>query len=176
VFRRHRNGLLRGGIGALAERPPRDSRKQRPNSPSGCRRSIYRLDLLATGHRGQPCFRAEPGALGAAIFVFAEALWQPDKNSRRFRWEPVGWLGQRSYELYLFHIIVLALMRNIVDRGHLEPACKPLWFLVFLVASTAVAAAIARFYSEPLNHRLRIALGGTTSAASARSEAAKSPN
>ena len=99
-------------------------------------------------------------ALGAAIFVLSEAIWRPGENSHPFRWEPIGWLGQRSYELYLFHIVVLALMRNIVDRGHLEPARKPIWFLVFLVASTAVAAAIARFYSEPLNQRLRSALGG----------------
>jgi len=52
--------------------------------------------------------------------------------------------------------VVLALMRNIVERGHLQPARKPLWFLVFLVTSTAVAYAIARFYSEPLNRRIRL--------------------
>jgi len=114
-------------------------------------------------------------ALGAALFVFAEAIWKPGVNSlraqepganspyarkpglnsSRARWEPIGWLGQRSYELYLFHIVVLALMRNIVERTHLQPALKPLWFLVFLVSSTAVAYAIARFYSEPLNQRIR---------------------
>lgn len=108
-----------------------------------------------------PVFGPSLVALGAAIFVLAESIWQPTENSRRFRWEPVGWLGQRSYELYLFHIAVLALMRNVVDRGHLAPALKPLWFLVFLGASTAIAAGIARFYSEPLNRRLRIALGAT---------------
>ena len=107
-----------------------------------------------------PVFGPSLVALGAAIFVLSEAIWRPGENSHPFRWEPTGWLGQRSYELYLFHIVVLALMRNIVDRGHLEPARKPIWFLVFLVASTAVAAAIARFYSEPLNQRLRSALGG----------------
>jgi len=107
-----------------------------------------------------PVFGPSLVALGAAIFVLSEAIWRPGENSHPFRWEPTGWLGQRSYELYLFHIVVLALMRIIVDRGHLEPARKPIWFLVFLVASTAVAAAIARFYSEPLNQRLRSALGG----------------
>jgi peptidoglycan/LPS O-acetylase OafA/YrhL len=103
-----------------------------------------------------PVFGPSLVALGAAIFVFAEAIWKPAVNSPRARWEPVGWLGQRSYELYLFHIVVLALMRNIVERGHLQPAWKPLWFLVFLVASTAVAYAIARLYSEPLNRRIRL--------------------
>jgi peptidoglycan/LPS O-acetylase OafA/YrhL len=115
-----------------------------------------------------PVFGPSLVAIGAAIFVFAEAIWQPVEGSLRLRWAPIGWLGQRSYELYLFHVVVLALMRNIVDRGHLEPGWKPLWFLVFLVLSTVVAAAIVRFYSEPLNRWLRITLGGPQSIAPAR--------
>lgn len=98
-------------------------------------------------------------AIGAAIFVLAEGWWPPSPAaSSRLRWEPLGWLGRHSYELYLFHIVVLALMRNLVDRGHLASEQKPLWFLVFLVLSTMLAAAVARFYSEPLNQRLRLAL------------------
>lgn len=106
-----------------------------------------------------PVFGPTLVAIGAAIFVFAEGWWPPLSGaSSRIRWEPIGWLGRHSYELYLFHIVVLALMRNIVDRGRLAPAQKPLWFAVFLVLSTMVAAAVARFYSEPLNQRLRALL------------------
>ena len=106
-----------------------------------------------------PVFGPTLVAIGASIFVLVEGCWPgPPTALSRIRWEPMGWLGRHSYELYLFHIVVLALMRNLVDRGHLAPGQKPLWFVVFLVLSTFAAAAVARFYSEPLNRRLRLAL------------------
>jgi peptidoglycan/LPS O-acetylase OafA/YrhL len=68
---------------------------------------------------------------------------------------PIAWLGRHSYELYLFHVVVLALMRNVADTEGLAPAYKPLWFLVFIVLLYATASVISRFYSEPLNGWIR---------------------
>jgi peptidoglycan/LPS O-acetylase OafA/YrhL len=96
-------------------------------------------------------------AMGAALFVLSEAAAVPSPNAP-FLWkrEPIGWFGQRSYELYLFHIVVLAAMRYFIGgRNEIAARQKPLWFLFFLALATVVAAAIARFYSEPLNHRIR---------------------
>ena len=96
-------------------------------------------------------------AAATALFVLVEGASRPSSNPKPLlKLEPIGWLGQRSYELYLFHIVVLAGMRNFInDRADLSPHQKPFWFLLFLVLSTIVAATIARFYSEPLNNRIR---------------------
>jgi peptidoglycan/LPS O-acetylase OafA/YrhL len=67
----------------------------------------------------------------------------------------IQWFGSKSYELYLFHVIVLAFMRTAVKRDQLGFYSKPLWFLVFLVTSSLVAELVSRFYAEPLNTYLK---------------------
>jgi peptidoglycan/LPS O-acetylase OafA/YrhL len=68
---------------------------------------------------------------------------------------PLTFLGKYSYELYLFHIILLAFMRTAIKEKDLGLYQKPLLLLAFLSLSSVVAFAISRFYSEPLNKRLR---------------------
>jgi peptidoglycan/LPS O-acetylase OafA/YrhL len=68
---------------------------------------------------------------------------------------PLRWMGRHSYELYLFHIVVLACMRDLVPRETLANGAKPLWLLVFIALSCAAAAAISRYFSEPANRALR---------------------
>jgi len=69
--------------------------------------------------------------------------------------DPLRWMGRHSYELYLFHIVVLACMRDLVPRDTLANGAKPLWLLVFIALSCAVAAAVSRYFSEPANRALR---------------------
>ncbi len=69
--------------------------------------------------------------------------------------EPVRWLGRHSYELYLFHIVVLALMRDLVPRDGLGYAMKLPWLALFVVLSAGIAGAVSRFFSEPANALLR---------------------
>ncbi len=70
----------------------------------------------------------------------------------------VCWFGRKSYELYLFHIIILALMRSWLSRDQLPDHTKLVWLLVFFSASALVAYVISRFYSEPLNKKIRKSL------------------
>lgn len=72
------------------------------------------------------------------------------------------WLGRHSYELYLFHIIVLALMRNIIERGHLPQVLWLPWFGFFVVLSVVCAYVVARWVSEPVNRYLRQARSDPT--------------
>ncbi|MEO6921072.1 MAG: acyltransferase [Collimonas sp.] len=67
----------------------------------------------------------------------------------------IRWLGRHSYELYLFHIVVLGLMRSVVPKGAMPYAWKLPALALFLILSAIVAGLIARFYSEPVNAWLR---------------------
>jgi len=87
-------------------------------------------------------------ALGTAVLAWGSP------SSRR-GWAPLNWLGGHSYELYLFHIVVLGLLRDWIGRKHMQPGWKLPWLLLFLGLSALVAWALARFYSEPLNRGLR---------------------
>jgi peptidoglycan/LPS O-acetylase OafA/YrhL len=64
-------------------------------------------------------------------------------------------LGKYSYELYLFHIIILAFMRTAVKEADLNPYTKLIWLLLFLASSAATAVLISKYYSEPLNRKIR---------------------
>ncbi len=67
----------------------------------------------------------------------------------------VCWFGKNSYELYLFHIIILALMKEIIVPAQLGDYTKLLWMLVFLSTSAFVAGLIAKYFSNPINKKLR---------------------
>jgi len=68
---------------------------------------------------------------------------------------PLAWMGKLSYELYLFHIVLLAGMRTILNPHQTPPNWNLPTLIAFMVASAMVAWAVARFYSEPLNLWLR---------------------
>lgn len=68
---------------------------------------------------------------------------------------PLRWAGRHSYELYLFHIVVLALMRDLVPRAAMQPDWKIPWLLLFIVLSAGAAALLARYFADPTNAALR---------------------
>ncbi|WP_256082056.1 acyltransferase [Massilia sp. YIM B04103] len=65
------------------------------------------------------------------------------------------WAGRHSYELYLFHVIVLALMRNVLSKKELTYVSRLPWLLLFLLLSGAVAWLVARYLAEPASRRIR---------------------
>jgi peptidoglycan/LPS O-acetylase OafA/YrhL len=69
-----------------------------------------------------------------------------------------GWVrivGRSSYEIYLFHMLVVLGLIALFKR--LKPATSmiPLWYLAMLVLSVLTGLLISKYYSEPLNLRLR---------------------
>jgi peptidoglycan/LPS O-acetylase OafA/YrhL len=68
------------------------------------------------------------------------------------------WFGRHSYELYLFHIILLAGIRDWLPKQALAYAWKLPLFLVFLLLSGLIAAIVARYLADPSNARLRLRL------------------
>jgi len=96
-------------------------------------------------------------ALGAALLAWGS-------RSSSSGWAPLGWLGRHSYELYLFHIIVLGLMRDWIGRNRMPWG----WKLPWLGLSCLVAWVVARWWTEPWNRRLR---GDYSTPTSSRSRA-----
>ncbi len=65
------------------------------------------------------------------------------------------WFGRNSYEVYLTHMLVVWPMMRIFYDLHQPINSAPLWFLAITALSGILGYVVAKFYSEPLNHRLR---------------------
>ena len=91
----------------------------------------------------------------SSAFLTINAFDHDQEAARLLPTRLVCWFGRHSYELYLFHIIVLAGMRNIVPKGTLPYAYKLPCFGLFLLLSAVVAGTVSRFFAEPLNAGLR---------------------
>jgi peptidoglycan/LPS O-acetylase OafA/YrhL len=93
-------------------------------------------------------------ALGTAMILMSTRsrnIHKPRAWSRL-----VGWFGRHSYELYLFHIIVLALMRSVAGPGPITIEWRPAWLVVFVSLSSIVSAILARWIFNPVNRKLRL--------------------
>jgi peptidoglycan/LPS O-acetylase OafA/YrhL len=68
---------------------------------------------------------------------------------------PVLLAGQRSYEIYLTHMFVfVALAATFGATGHAMWAV-PVFFIAAIAISGLLSELVGRFYSEPMNRRLR---------------------
>ncbi len=119
--------------------------------------------FLGAGIDSTPVWGPSLMGLGAAGFLWAEGAGVRNDtrpNLGRTMMEPLAWMGRLSYELYLFHIVLLAGLRSVLDPHGTSPALKPLLLLVFLMLSLATAWCLARWVSEPANKALRRHLSG----------------
>lgn len=91
----------------------------------------------------------------AVLLVGARSSGEGPQPPARLPARLFRWFGGHSYELYLFHIVVLGLMKDLVPREALSYGLKLPWLLLYLALSTAVAALVAARFSEPLNAALR---------------------
>ena len=68
---------------------------------------------------------------------------------------PLLALGRRSYEVYLTHMfVVFGLFQVFTLGGKSMSAVIPL-FIVVIVIAGFLGEAVARLYSEPMNHLIR---------------------
>jgi peptidoglycan/LPS O-acetylase OafA/YrhL len=68
------------------------------------------------------------------------------------------WFGRNSYEVYLTHMFAVWPMVGLFFYFHQSIQRAPLWFLATLALAGGLGYLVARFYSEPLNYRLRTGL------------------
>ena len=100
-------------------------------------------------------------ALGTAILLIVQAQAKNQRVEGGRYTRPLQHCGRLSYELYLFHLVVLGGLRTIWPSQGTAGGAKVLLLLAYLILSTTVAILVSRYYSEPLNRRLR---GGTAAA------------
>lgn len=101
-------------------------------------------------------------ALGAAVLLVASVPHANGPLATRSRLlRGVEWTGRLSYELYLFHLIILGLLRTLLPAATVPAAgmARLVLLAVFLIGSGLLASLISRFFSEPLNRRLRAGPG-----------------
>ena len=100
-------------------------------------------------------------ALSAALFIWATrgpalAFGANLRRALVVATTPLRWLGRHSYELYLFHVIVLAGMRQFVSRESLHHDQRAPLLLAFVLTSALLAALVSRHFAEPINRRWRL--------------------
>ena len=65
------------------------------------------------------------------------------------------WIGQRSYEMYLFHLIILGLFKVFYLPKETLASEKIILLPVFLIATFMLSWLIEKYYSSPLNLKIR---------------------
>jgi peptidoglycan/LPS O-acetylase OafA/YrhL len=107
------------------------------------------------GIHGHEAFGFTAVAASAAVLVWCASASTGAGWADARAFAPLRWAGRHSYELYLFHIIVLAAMRELIPRAQMGVDWKLPGLLLFITTSAAVAALVARYFSEPINAALR---------------------
>jgi peptidoglycan/LPS O-acetylase OafA/YrhL len=72
------------------------------------------------------------------------------------------WYGRNSYEIYLTHMFVVLVATQIFEATHASVRLIPLLFVSNLVIAGLLGYAVARWFSEPMNRKLRARLVTTT--------------
>jgi peptidoglycan/LPS O-acetylase OafA/YrhL len=92
------------------------------------------------------------------MIVAAQMNWMVSRVMR-----PFLTMGERSYEIYLTHMFVVFAFFELFLQAGKPMQAVPLFFVSTLLTSALVGTLTARFFSEPMNRRLRKFFGRETS-------------
>lgn len=111
---------------------------------------------LAWPIRASNVFGVTAMAFGTAVLLLAahgradgSTLWRRRTSAALERF------GRLSYELYLFHLIVLGLLRTIFPPSGVTGDEKLALLVGYLLLSACLAVSIAHFYAEPSSRIIR---------------------
>ncbi len=106
------------------------------------------------GIEGHEVFGFSVIALSTGVLLI-RAFDAPRNKSPSAPVRLICFMGRLSYEVYLFHGIVLAVLRNVIPKGTMPYVYKLPMLVLFVIASVLLAGAVARYYAEPANVLLR---------------------
>jgi peptidoglycan/LPS O-acetylase OafA/YrhL len=88
--------------------------------------------------------------LGTCLVIFGSVL----RNKAGRLWTaPLRWLGRHSYELYMTHEFVVVLGTALFVSAKRGPVW--LWVVGMVLVTAPLGWLVARFFSEPMNQKLR---------------------
>lgn len=93
-------------------------------------------------------------ALLSAVLMFCFAQ-NPQAQAQSIFAKIMVWIGQRSYEMYLFHLIILGLFKVLYFPKETLPAEKLMLLPIYFVLVFILSWAIEKYYSTPLNRSIR---------------------
>lgn len=93
-------------------------------------------------------------AVLSAILIFCFAK-NPQAESSSIISETLVWIGQRSYEMYLFHLIILGLFKVFYLPKETLPVEKLMLLPIYFIGVFILSWVIEKYYSTPLNVRIR---------------------
>jgi len=93
-------------------------------------------------------------ALLTALLIFCFTQ-DPKVKPVSYTARSLVWIGQRSYEMYLFHLIILGLMKVVYFPKETLAAEKLMLLPVYFIAVFILSWAIEKYYSTPLNIKIR---------------------
>lgn len=136
---------------------------------SGCLLSLLTIVLCDEGARaGLARFGFNLTVLELGIALMLVAFGSGVGNAamaKGTRW--LRMLGRCSYEVYLFHMLIVLGLIAVARQLHVRHAF-PLWYAAMLGGSILLGYLIAMSYSEPLNRRIRSASGSVAADNGAR--------
>lgn len=91
-------------------------------------------------------------ATGTALMLVSFTQSE-NAGSRRTAW--LRWFGRNSYEVYLTHCMVIFAILPLVTRFDSAGRLTPIWYAAMVMLSGLLGAVIAKYFSEPMNRRLR---------------------
>ncbi|ENV05524.1 hypothetical protein F967_02286 [Acinetobacter sp. CIP 102637] len=93
-------------------------------------------------------------ALATAIVILANVANEQAKvQVDRFKF--LQNIGKNSYEIYLFHLIILGFFKLFYTPALTQGNIKLVLLVIYLVLAIGLGAVIARYFSNPLNQKIR---------------------
>lgn len=93
-------------------------------------------------------------AVLSAILIFCFAQ-NPQTESASIFSKGMLWIGQRSYEMYLFHLIILGLFKVFYLPKETLPIEKLMLLPIYFIGVFILSWVIEKYYSTPLNVIIR---------------------
>jgi peptidoglycan/LPS O-acetylase OafA/YrhL len=92
-------------------------------------------------------------SLCTSVLIMTSLSIQKDYDN--FLANPLKRIGRNSYEIYLFHLVVLGLIKILFIPPMTNGNIKVLLLVVYLFIAIVLGGIIAKYFSNPLNRKIR---------------------